>query len=128
MSAFAKLRRLHACTCRRLASESGETLTETLVSILVGTLALIMLANAIMTAKNIVTLSKQKMDEHYTAENDVVDGVDAKRVDADADFTVELTESGAGKVATLAEKITVYSEDPEGENATSRYEKCGEAG
>ena len=121
MSALAKLYRLRMGVCRRLASASGETLTETLVSILLGTLALIMLANAITTATNIVTNSKQKMDEHYTAENGVVDGADAKKVGSD--FTVELTESGAGKVATLADDITVYSENPEAENATSRYER-----
>ncbi len=121
MSTFSKLRIWYANTIDRLARESGETLTETLVSILIGTLALIMLAGAITTATNIVVSSKRKMDEHYTAEDLVVAGDSTKIVGSD--FKVELTETGAANVALLADGITVYSENADNANATARYTK-----
>lgn len=108
---------------RQLNNESGETLVETLVSILIGTLALILLANAITTAKNIVTTSEKAMDEHYTAE-DKLASEDSSAV-VGSNFSVALSDTG-GKVASDTTGVTVYANDLENlESATvtARYKK-----
>lgn len=57
----------------RLVSNSGETLVETLVSVLISSLALLLLAIAIGTSVNIVTQSRERMDTLYESESNMVD-------------------------------------------------------
>lgn len=56
-------------------SDSGETLVETLVAILISTLAMIMLSSAIGTARNIVFSSREAIDDYYTADTALASGV-----------------------------------------------------
>lgn len=57
----------------KLASDSGETIVETLVSVLVSSLALLMLATAIGASVNIVMRSREYMQQFYTAEASMVE-------------------------------------------------------
>lgn len=52
----------------RIQSLRGETLIETLAAILVATLAMVMLANAIGIAQSIVVRGREAANEHYEAE------------------------------------------------------------
>ncbi|MDO4805778.1 MAG: hypothetical protein Q4A07_00880 [Coriobacteriales bacterium] len=63
---------MHTKIRARLSSESGETIAETLVSVLVSSLALLLLATAIASAVNIVSLSRNRMDARYEAESAMV--------------------------------------------------------
>ena len=51
----------------KLRSRAGESIGETLVALLISSLALLMLAGAVSSAKNVVTTSKQAMTEYYEA-------------------------------------------------------------
>ena len=53
----------------RMRSKRGETLAETLVSILVSSVALILLATAIGSSVRIIVSSRDKMEEVYAAES-----------------------------------------------------------
>lgn len=49
----------------KLRSRAGESLVETLISLLVSSAALLMLAGAITTASRLVTTSRDTLDEYY---------------------------------------------------------------
>ena len=53
---------------KKLRSRAGETLTETLVALLISALALLMLAGAVTSATRVITRSKDKMTEYYAAD------------------------------------------------------------
>lgn len=50
---------------KKLRSRAGETIAETLVALLVGTLALMVLAGMITATSNIIKTSESKMDDYY---------------------------------------------------------------
>ena len=54
---------------KKLRGCKGESIGETLIALLISSLALLMLAGAVSSAANIVTTSKQKMVEYYTDAN-----------------------------------------------------------
>ncbi len=53
----------------KLKSEKGETIGETLVSLLIASLALVMLAGAIASASRVITKSKKAMETYYSYNN-----------------------------------------------------------
>ena len=55
----------------KLRSSNGESLTETLVALLIAAIALVMLASMISSTTRIVTQSKAKMTEYYKANKTV---------------------------------------------------------
>ena len=89
----------------RLTSESGETLTETLVSILITSLALLLLATAIGTAVRIVTRSKSRMSEYYLHESNLIGGESTGTVILTFEVPIEL-ESGTGNLS-----VKTHSDD-----------------
>lgn len=67
----------------KLRSRTGETITETLVSVLISALALVMLAGAITAASNIIKRSRNALSNYYAA-NEVMaempDSTDAANI------------------------------------------------
>ena len=59
---------------QKLRSSSGETMVETLVSVLISALALMLLSTAIGSSVNIVLTSKDSMEKRYTDESAMVAG------------------------------------------------------
>ena len=57
---------------KKLNSQKGESLTETLVALLISAVALVMLAGAITAAGHVVTRSKDKLDAYYLNNEDLV--------------------------------------------------------
>ena len=57
---------------KKLSDQAGETIAETLVALLIASLALMMLAGAVSSAMNVVTRSKNAMDEYYADNNGIV--------------------------------------------------------
>lgn len=53
---------------RKLKNRAGESIAETLIGLLVASLALVMLAGAISTASRLIAESKRKMGDYYTAD------------------------------------------------------------
>ena len=68
----------------KLRSRAGESIGETLVSLLIAALALTMLAGAIASATKIITQSKAKMAEYYAGDGAMV----AHTVGDDATITM----------------------------------------
>ena len=56
---------------KKLRSRAGETIAETLVALLVGTLALMILAGMISATARLVTRSEKKMDDYYAGYADL---------------------------------------------------------
>ena len=54
----------------KLRGRSGETIGETLVALLISSLALVMLAGAISAAARMVTISKTAVKEYYVSSED----------------------------------------------------------
>ena len=52
---------------KRIHTQDGESIAETLIALLLASLALVMLASMIQSTSSIVIKSKNKMDEYYTA-------------------------------------------------------------
>ncbi len=55
----------------KLKSNSGESITETLVAVLIAALALLMLAGTVNTASNLITQSQDKLTEYYSLNNEI---------------------------------------------------------
>lgn len=73
---------------RKLKSRAGESIAETLIGLLIASLALVMLAGAIATATRLVLTSKDKMDRYYLA-----DGAMASHDGASTRSSVKLTDA-----------------------------------
>ena len=58
---------------KKMSSQAGETIGETLVALLISALALVMLAGAVSAAMRVVTNSKAHIDAYYQVNNAVVD-------------------------------------------------------
>ena len=56
---------------KKLRNRAGETLTETLVALLIASLALVMLASMISSTTRIVTQSKTRLETYYKNNNQV---------------------------------------------------------
>ena len=78
---------------KKLRSQAGESIGETLVALLIAALALTMLAGAISVSARVILQGRDKLDSYYKA-NEAPDGI------------VKMTESGtAGTVTITAEGI-----------------------
>lgn len=75
MTKMTVLKSIREKTNKKLSSTKGESITETLVALLISSLALVMLAGAISAASNMVTKTKQKLVDYYAA-NEVVVNMD----------------------------------------------------
>lgn len=62
---------------RKLSSQAGESIGETLVALLISALALVMLAGAVSSGMRVVTNSKEKMNAYYQVNNAIVAREDA---------------------------------------------------
>ena len=69
----------------KLKNNAGETIGETLVALLISSLSLVMLAGAISASVRVVTKSKEKMNNYYTANNNV-----EEKLDAGKEITIQL--------------------------------------
>lgn len=81
---------------RKLRNCAGESISETLVSMLIASFALLMLAGAITTATGIVQTSKKKISNYYERDNLVVDkmnGVSTASEPTKKTITIALTVS-----------------------------------
>ena len=54
---------------KKLHSSSGESIAETLVAVLISAFALLMLAGTINSASNMITNSKNTLDDYYQKNN-----------------------------------------------------------
>ena len=93
-----------------LGNERGETIVETLISVLVSSLALLMLATAIGTSINIVLQSRDRMEVFYQSENAMIEnsieGTDSSSVDYTTDVAIRTKE-----VPETSGSLNMYSNE-----------------
>ena len=92
---------------KKLNSRAGESIGETLLSLLIAALALVMLAGAISASSNVITSSRDKLEKYYT-ENEKDTGV------------VKMTSSGTAADEGIA--ITDTITDSEGAISEQKYD------
>lgn len=79
----------------RILSRKGESLAETLVSVLVIALALLLLASMVMASKNLIEKSETTFTDNYTVKNQAEKGnADTAQVTKKADITISGTLKG----------------------------------
>lgn len=86
----------------KLASQSGESIAETLVALLIASLALVMLAGAMSSSVDIVTGSKNKLDNYYKGTEDLFNDGDSNTgtVTISSDSTESFAVSGTSTLKT----------------------------
>ena len=57
---------------KKIKSQTGESISETLVALLISSLALVMLAGAISSSSGLITKSRDKLDKYYSANEDMI--------------------------------------------------------
>lgn len=58
---------------KKLKSNSGESLAETLVAVLISAFALLMLAGTVNTASNLITKGQDNLSKYYAANNNLAE-------------------------------------------------------
>lgn len=93
---------------KKLSSQAGETIFETLVSLMIAALALFMLAGAITSASGVIQRSKTQLDAYYSANETGVVGMSSGGTAVTDGVTI--TDADTGSV--IAEKsITYYTNE-----------------
>lgn len=67
-----KIQNLYSRIRAKLGSKSGESISETMVSVLISALALVMLAGAVSTASHVITESKDKLNSYYEKNEEII--------------------------------------------------------
>lgn len=80
---------------KKLRSNSGESIAETLVAVLIVALGLLVLAGSVVSAYNIITGSNKKMQTYSEAQNNVVE---------------QITKTGTGELSSFG-KVDYYVND-----------------
>ena len=86
---------------------SGETIAETLIALLISSLALVMLAGVISSSSNLVDKSRSTLDAYYTAneENGIID-----QSGEGSGATITIKDTGYdGKLSDTAYSVTYYT-------------------
>ena len=93
----------------KIKSNSGESIAETLVAVLIAAVGLLMLAGTINAASNLITKSQNTLNRYYEANNKVEsrDSSVKVKVSAVASFSVIKDQS----LAIDPEDVTLYEND-----------------
>lgn len=101
---------------RKLSGDAGESISETLVALLIGALALVMLAGAISAGSNAIARGRQKLEKYYALNESVArrESVTDEHFKTGAD-TIRIAESAAGELdkLQLEGQAVVYYENDE---------------
>ncbi len=101
---------------RKLNSQAGESIGETLVALLIAVLALVMLAGALSASNGVVMKGRNKLDEYYSA-NDASSGI-VKRTSGGTSVSGGITiRDDTGTISDTSYDITYYK-NAEFENRT----------
>ncbi len=104
---------------KKLKSNAGESLTETLVALLIAALALVMLAGAISSSLSVITVGKNKLDTYYNKNENLATMTTATGSISNG---ITITEkSGAVKEANYS--IDYYKNDEFTKNPVISYKK-----
>jgi hypothetical protein len=99
------LQRSRASITGKLRSKAGETISETLIALLISALALVMLAGAVSAARHMIDNSRLKFGQYYAANETIT------KMDGNADAgTKKMTVAEGNKEITSIDVVT-YTND-----------------
>lgn len=107
---------------KKLKNQSGETIGETLVALLIASLALVMLASMIQTTVNVVKKSETMMTQYYEAESEMETASSGSATISITDAEGSLSVSESIKYAensTFPKPVVTYSYEGTGQNGSS---------
>ena len=106
---------------QKLQSRAGESIGETLVSLLIAALALVMLAGAISASSGVIMKSRDKLNDYYSA-NEEASGV-VKMTSGGSTVKDGITiEDNTGAISNQSFKVTYYKSDKFGKKTVVAYE------
>lgn len=106
---------------QKLHSQAGESIGETLVSLLIAALALVMLAGAISASSGVILKSRDKLEKYYTA-NEQVSGV-VKMTSGGSAVNDGITiEDNTRVISKQSYKVTYYANDEFGSKTVVAYD------
>lgn len=91
----------------KIRSTKGETISETLVALLIAALALVMLAGVVSSASRIVTQSRESLDAYY----DECDEMVLSYGSGGSTGSVTITGDGISAVAGITEDVSYIEND-----------------
>ena len=97
--------------CKKLRSKAGETIAEVLIALLISSLALVLLAQMISAATNMILSSEKTMKEYYK-QNNVLAEQNTENKDSTATVTMTLgglTFPPTGSTETI--QVELYKND-----------------
>lgn len=96
-----------------ITSQNGESIAETLIALLISSLALVMLAGAITTTTRIVLRSQEKTESYYEENNKMVDK-DSSVSSGSGDLTLKYQSEPSRTIETYKDVPYYYHEVFEG--------------
>ena len=87
----------------KIRSNSGESLTETLVALLIAALAVAMLAGAVAAASHMVLSTRDKLDKYYDANDKIV-----QMSNGGTDAIVKIVDKSGETSSTVAKSDVLY--------------------
>ncbi|MBR1560668.1 MAG: hypothetical protein IJ646_10560 [Clostridia bacterium] len=109
----------HSILMKKLRSRAGESIGETLVSLLISALALMMLAGAISAAMRVVTTSNDKMTTYYQGDNTLAN----PSVDSGKIMEIKLTD---GTITSTYTEVPYYMNSAFSNKTAVTYVVSGE--
>ena len=105
----------------KLYNKVGESIGETLIALLVASLALIMLAGAISSSSRVVMRSSDKMNEYYSA-NETTSGI--VKMNNGSPGTVSISDTTAtNPLATQSYNVSVFQNSTFSDKTVTAYKK-----
>lgn len=108
---------LKARALRKLGYHTGESISETLIALLVAALALTMLAGALSSSANIINKGRDTLKEYYDANEEIV----TMRATPKTDKTVTITDGSNFTQSSIS--IKYYTNENIGNTPTIIYKK-----
>ncbi len=104
----------------KLNSHSGESISETLVALLIAALAMVMLAGAIGAASTIILGSRKKMKDYYDSNAGIVSMSSSET----ASGTITITDdSTSGKITITPINVTFYKNETFNQKTVVSYKE-----
>ena len=103
----------------KITSQKGETLTETLIALLISSIAMVMLAGAITATSHVVDTGQEKMKSYYDANNAMIENSGTSDSGA---FTLKDT-TGASSRDIKTYNVTAYKNTEFSGHTVTLYNK-----
>lgn len=106
---------------QKLQSRAGESIGETLVSLLIAALALVMLAGAISSSSGVIVKSRTKLNDYYSA-NEETSGVVKMETDGSSVTKGITIKDSSSSISEQSFNVDYFKNDKFGKKTVIAYE------